>query len=455
MRVLILFCAISLMGFIGCGPDEPYNADDIEDIDLGGQTSVEGAFVQIFQQPAANLNAEQIAMHFKGDVAFGDLFVTAPSEVNSGLGPIFNQNSCENCHVSNGKSPFPSSQGDLRGMLLRLSIPGADVHGEPLNVPGFGGQLQTKAVFGKSPEATLTWQEIEEIRQYVDGDEVKLYRYQMDIINPYIPFPSNVMRSIRMAPLVVGLGLLEAIRESDILANADVNDLNQDGISGKPNRVWNYRTQQFELGRFGWKAGQPNLLQQTAAAYNQDMGITNPYFAVESSLNQIQGDGLGDEPEIDEQTLKTATFYAQSLAVPKRRNATDAEVMLGRKIFYNIKCTDCHRPKFVTGQHEYDFLSNQTIFPYTDLLLHDMGPDLADNRPEYEANGFEWRTAPLWGIGLTKLVGGHSNYLHDGRAKSLEEAIMWHGGEAETSRERFRSLSKAERTSLIRFLESL
>jgi CxxC motif-containing protein (DUF1111 family) len=452
--ILTLFYLVLV---IGCKPDNSLNSVD-DDVQLGGETSIEGAFVKIFQQPSSNLNNAEISLHLDADKAFGDQFVTAPSStINGGLGPVFNQNSCEGCHVSNGRSPFPTSQNDLRGLLFRISLDGKGSFGEPLKVPNFGGQLQTKAVFGKPAECKISWQESEKIKKYVDGTEVRLRQFSFIFSDFYAIFPQNVQYSARIAPPMIGLGLLEAINEADILANADPNDANNDGISGKPNRVWDFQKNEIALGRFGWKAGHPTLFQQTAAAYNDDMGVTNPLFKIESSYGQIQSDGLPDEPEIDLLTLQNATFYPQSLAVPIRRNWENAEVKLGKKLFIQIKCGNCHQPAFITGQHpEYAFLSNQTIFPYSDMLLHDMGTDLADNRPDFEANGQEWRTPPLWGVGLTKTVGGDfANYLHDGRARTLEEAIIWHGGEAENSRSQFEKLSKNERNALISFLENL
>jgi CxxC motif-containing protein (DUF1111 family) len=450
----VIFSIISLLFlFAQCKPDAIIPEEDIK---LGGETSIDGAYITVFQQPASNLSAAQSAEHLESDKAFGDIFVTAPSPQNGGVGPVFNQNSCESCHVSNGRSPFPQSENDLRGLLLRLSVQGVGPHGEPLAVPNFGRQLQTKATFNKVPEGMLAWQEIIETKKYADGTEVALRNFIFSVKNPYENFPNSALISPRIAPPMIGLGLLEAISESDILVHADPNDSNNDGISGKPNRVWDVVTQQTTLGRFGWKAAEPNLLQQTAAAYHNDMGITNPLFQRESSEGQSQSDGYGDEPEIDIATLKTATFYPQSLAVPQRRNYDNADVQSGKRLFFSLNCNACHQATFKTGQHpEYDFLSNQTIFPYSDLLLHDMGEGLADNRPDFEANGREWRTPPLWGIGLTKTVGGHSNFLHDGRARNLEEAILWHGGEAEKSQKEFVKLSSSERKNVVTFLESL
>jgi len=457
MKLVQFLLSLGILIIFSCQLKDEVNIQADEDLKLGGETSITGSYIQGFQQPAANLSALELELHRSSDKAFGDIFVTAPSTINGGLGPIFNQNSCENCHVSNGRSPFPNDFNDLRGLLIRLSIDGAGNHGEPNPVPNFGGQLQTKAIFGKNPEAKLSWNKIEEIQTFLDGEQIKLSKPNFTFINSYVALPQNVLYSPRIAPPIIGLGLVEAIKESDLLAIEDQNDANNDGISGKANRVWDYQNAVIAIGRFGWKAGQPNLIQQTAAAYNQDMGITNPYFKTESSFGQQQYDASNDDPEIDDLTLKSATFYPQSVAVPKRRNTTDPTVRSGKKLFLQIKCGTCHHPKFITGQHsEYAFLSNQIIFPYSDFLLHDMGDGLADNRQEFDANGKEWRTPPLWGVGLTKTVGGNNaNYLHDGRASTLEEAIMWHGGESENSKENFRKLSKTERNALIKFLESL
>ncbi|MEZ4911339.1 MAG: di-heme oxidoredictase family protein [Saprospiraceae bacterium] len=453
--------AISFVLLIGClsscSKEDAIIIIADEDVNLGGATSISGSFIQIFQQPSPNLNTEELEFHRASDRAFGDIFVTAPSEVNGGLGPVYNQNACESCHTSNGRSPFPLDPNNLRGLLLRISMPGKGVNGEPLSVPHFGGQLQNKALFNISPEGKISWMEHIETVKYADGEEITLTKPIFSITDTYVNLPSNILISPRIAPPVIGLGLLEAINEADIEALADIVDANNDGISGKPNKVWNYKESALTLGRFGWKAGQPTLLQQTAAAYNQDMGVTSSYFPIESSYGQDQADGQEDDPEIDDITLKAATFYPQSLAVPRRRNVDDAVVNAGKKLFKILNCHGCHNPMFVTGQHEeYNFLSGQTIYPYTDLLLHDMGDGLADGRSEFDADGREWRTPPLWGLGLAKSVGGqNANYLHDGRAKTLEEAILWHGGEAEVSKNTFKTLSKNDRVAVVKFLESL
>ncbi len=427
-----------------------------EEYQPGGATTISGVYSQIFQQPSANLDAQGLTDHLRADADFEATFVTAPATVQGGLGPLFNQNSCGSCHIRNGRAAFPASGDDLGGLLIRLSVPGQNALGEPLEVPGFGGQLQTKAVWGKVPEARLSLSFLTSLEQYLDHTEVTLSKPVFALESPYTPFPANGLMSPRIAPPVFGLGLLEAISAADILANADENDTNGDGISGRPNYVWDYQSQQTAIGRFGWKAGQPNLLQQTAAAYNGDIGVTTPMFSLENCLGQPQCDPLTDDPEIDWTILKSATFYTQSLAVPAPRQLEDVQVNRGKQLFSKIGCANCHVPAFTTGQHsEFDFLSNQKIYPYSDLLLHDMGEGLADNRPDHLADGQEWRTPPLWGIGLTFTVSGHTHFLHDGRARNLEEAILWHGGEAKNAQQRFKQLSLEDRNALIAFLNAL
>jgi CxxC motif-containing protein (DUF1111 family) len=237
---------------------------------------------------------------------------------------------------------------------------------------------------------------------------------------------------------------LEAIPEADIVQQADPDDRNGDGISGRPNRVWDVVQQAPMLGRFGWKANTPTLLQQSAAAYANDMGVTNPLFPA--------ADGPQD---INMETLTAAAVYVQTLAVPARTLLDDPRVQRGERLFAQANCTACHLSTWRTGEHQIPALANQTIHPYTDLLLHDMGAELADGRPDFEADGREWRTPPLWGIGLAQTVLPYSSFLHDGRARTLEEAILWHGGEAELAKETFRTLSAANREALIWFLRSL
>jgi CxxC motif-containing protein (DUF1111 family) len=252
------------------------------------------------------------------------------------------------------------------------------------------------------------------------------------------------------------MGLLALIPESSILANVDENDANQDGISGRANYVHDPYTQQRVLGRFGLKANNPSLLVQVAGAFHQDMGITSYVFPIESSAGQSQSDGLNDDPELADSLLNATTFYVQTLAVPARRDVTDATVMRGEQLFKQLNCAGCHTQTVYTGVDvRLPTLSNQRIHPYTDLLLHDLGADLADGRPDFLANGNEWRTPALWGIGLFEKTNGTPFYLHDGRARTLLEAVLWHAGEAQQSKDAVVKLSKSDRDAVITFLKSL
>ncbi len=472
LAVFLLATVAVSTGCGGKGASSPGTATPVVDTvprtteNSGGATTVLIASSQAFENPAPNLSAANTNRHLDGDVAFGDTFVTAPAQVNPGLGPVFNSNACEGCHVKNGRGRQPEGAEDMRTMLVRLSIPGTDANGGPSPAPGFGGQLQVKANFGVQPEASVQVSHQLVAGVYGDGTAYELEHPTFTLTNPYIPLPAGLMTSPRVAPQVMGLGLLEAIPEATIMGYADENDADGDGISGRPNMVWDAVNNQVALGRFGWKANQPHLLQQAAAAYRNDMGITNPIFNTDPAAGQAQDDGLQDDPEITAETLELAAFYVQTLAVPARRNIQNVTVRRGEELFHDALCAKCHIPTIQTGTHftptlvqgsanEIPALSNQQIHAFTDLLLHDMGPDLADNRPDFLATGQEWRTPPLWGIGLFLVVNGHDRFLHDGRARNLEEAILWHGGEGEASREAFKAMGKADRDALVAFLRSL
>jgi CxxC motif-containing protein (DUF1111 family) len=425
----------------------------------GGETTVFDASSHAFSMPAPNLSTAALAKHLEGDVEFEAVFVTAPAVVNPGLGPIYNNVSCINCHSRDGRGRPPGVDEGLVSLLFRLSLPKAEdsVAGKPPTpVPGFGTQLNNRAIVEANPEGTVKIEYTEQTLTTADGTRVHLRHPNYTLTETYQPLPENVEVSPRVAPAVFGLGLLEAIPENAILAYADEADIDGDGISGKPNYVWDVVAQRYTLGRFGWKANQPTLLQQVAAAYNDDMGITTSLFSVENSAGQSQLTEHSVTPEVSDEILEVVTFYVQTLAVPARRNVDDPQVKQGEQLFAEAQCASCHIPTLRTGVLAgVPSVSNQTIHPYTDLLLHDMGPGLADNRPDFHASGSEWRTPPLWGIGLVKRVNGHTNSLHDGRARDLMEAILWHGGEAEASRQAVEQMSKAERDALIAFLESL
>lgn len=441
----------TVAGIISCKENE----EETPDVLAGGKTTVFVENSNSFQFPAPTLTSDELEQHRLGDQAFEAIFVTAPAINNGGLGPVFNQSSCASCHPKNGRSVFSENPGDLAGLLFRLSVTGKGPHGEPLPVPGFGGQLQTKANLGKQAEALVNYNYRYVNGAFADGELYELRQAIFSLTNSYLPIPGGTLISPRIAPPVFGLGLLEFIPESDILKSEDILDVNGDGISGKANWVWDFQKSSMQIGRFGWKAGQPGLIQQAAAAYNEDMGVTNPLFKLESSTGQLQQDTLKDDPEIDQELLEQTAFYTRSLAVPAPRNQSDPTIQNGKRLFIKIGCEKCHLANLKTGSSPFQFLANQSIQPYTDLLLHDMGDGLSDGRPDFNASGNEWRTPPLWGIGLTLLVNGHTHFLHDGRARNFQEAILWHEGEAKTSRDAYKKLQKSERNAILKFILSL
>jgi len=429
----------------------------------GGAVTVEDRTSKAFAQPAPNLPVRRLRDFAFGNRLFNTNWVTAPASVASldGLGPVFNRVSCSACHTRDGRGAPPAGPDEpMDSMLVRLSIPGADDDGGgPKPHPVYGDQLNDRAIHGVPAEgrASVRWETVE--GTYADGTPYTLRRPVLAFRDlAFGPLGENVMTSPRVAPPVHGLGLIEAVPEADILARADPDDADGDGISGRPNRVWDVAEQRVALGRFGWKANQPSLRQQAAGAALGDMGITTSLFP-EQNVMPGQADAAaaasGGRPEMSDPQLEKLVFYLRTLAVPAPRNLDDPAVRRGEALFEQMSCAACHTPSMTTGEHPLAQLADQRIYPYTDLLLHDMGPGLADGRPDFEATGRAWRTPPLWGIGLTETVNGHTFFLHDGRARNLEEAILWHGGEAEAAREAFRTLPAADRAALVAFLKSL
>jgi CxxC motif-containing protein (DUF1111 family) len=452
--------AVLSLGFVSCSKDDGegyYNLPSIANrMKAGGETTVFMTSSNAFSTPAANLVGSDLNKHMDGDFQFESAFVTAPAQVNGGVGPIFNNTSCISCHAKDGRSPFPNNINGLSGFFLRSSLPGMDENGGPVPVPNFGLQIQNQAIFGYEPEAKFEVNYTPIVETLADGTQITLQKPQYNLIDAYTTVPNNILLSPRLAPPVFGLGLLEAIPESEILLYEDINDSDGDGISGKANYVYDFVTNTTKIGRFGWKANTATVLEQCAGAYVGDMGVTNYVFTQETGFGQTNGDdGLGDDPEVPENILNEVAFYCKTLAVPAPRNIENESVRRGAQLFEQIECAKCHVPSMVTGSNAIPAISNQTIFAYTDMLLHDMGNDLADNRPDYLADGNEWKTRPLWGIGLTQVVNGHTNFLHDGRAKNITEAILWHGGEALNSKNKFKALSTQERTDLLQFINSL
>lgn len=448
---LVLVVAV----FIRCNKVSVFAESGYDNRLSGGIATVFDETSKAFSHVIEGLTARDAAVHQTGDKAFEQTFVTAPAPVNSGLGPVFNNVSCISCHHNDGKGT-PTAGFSTSSLLFRISIAGTDAHGGPMPAEGFGGQLQDLAIFGRQPEVKVNISYTNLPFTYPDGNQVVLRQPAYQVTNAYRLLPAGYMISPRLAPPVFGLGLLENIPEATLLAFTDINDANGDGISGKANYVFNAHTNTMQIGRFGLKANTADILTQAAGAYQQDMGITNYVFKQESSYSQLQHDGLSDDPELPDSLLNAVAFYIKTLAVPARRNVTDAGIKKGEYLFQQINCTGCHIATIQTGVNiGLPQISNQRIHPYTDLLLHDMGEGLADNRPDYLATGSEWRTAPLWGIGLFEKTNGIPFYLHDGRARTIEEAILWHGGEATAAKEQFINLSQADRNCLINFIKSL
>jgi len=428
----------------------------------GGDTTTFFLFAgREFAQPAANL--EDRAPFFTGDSLFNQAWVTAPSSTTArdGLGPTFNTRSCAGCHFRDGRGRPPLEPGGtLESMLIRISLPGAGPDGAVIPDSSYGDQIQIGSLQGVPAEATVRvfWEEEE--GEYGDGVSFSLRRprYEYEDL-AFGPFPSDLLQSGRTAPIMSGLGLLDAIPEGTLRSWEDPEDADGDGISGRINWVPGFAQGELRPGRFGWKAEQPTVRQQTAGALLGDLGITSPIFSEQNCpVPQVACAEApdGGEPEIPDRNFDRLVFYSSTLAPPTRPDYAEPEVLRGREWMRDLGCTSCHIETVQTGEHPtIPELSLQDIRPFSDLLLHDMGEDLSDDRPVFGASGREWRTPPLWGIGRVETVNDHTLFLHDGRARGFAEAILWHGGEAEESREAFRSLPADERAALIRFLESL
>lgn len=426
----------------------------------GGATTVVDESVNAFGQAAPNLTGDKNTRFVVGNSFFKRNWVTAPSSTTGldGLGPLFNTRSCSSCHALDGRGSPPLSPDEAPlGLLFRLST--RESVWEPLPDPNYGTQFHPRAILGVVPDGSVSVSYQEMPGHYPDGTSYSLRIPVNTFALNHGPFSPGIMISPRVAPHMIGMGLLEAIDEAQLLALADPNDANGDGISGRPNYVWDVTRQQKVIGRFGWKANEPTVRQQVAGAFNGDIGLTTSIFPHQpcppNRTDCREAPGGGD-PEVSDPTFNDVVLYSAALAVPRRRSWKNETVLNGKEAFFRIGCNSCHHQKIKTGSGgEHPEFRNQTIYPYTDLLLHDMGEGLADNRPDHDANGREWRTPPLWGIGLIPLVNGHSFLLHDGRARNIEEAILWHGGEAEAVKQSFKKLQKREREALIKFVESL
>ncbi len=431
---------------------------------LGGETTraLEGQIAFTF--PAANMRQENQRAFFFGNRLFNTNWVIAPASVKSfdGLGPLFNRVSCDGCHTQDGRGRPPLTDTEtIESMLIRLSVPDPSSPNGASPHPAYGDQLSEMANPGIAAEGITKVSREPVNGTYGNGEPYTLEKPTYRIEKPgYGPLGDGIMLSPRVAQQMIGLGLLEAVPEADLLANADPDDSNNDGISGRPNRVTDPLTAKETIGRFGWKANQANLVSQNSGAAVGDIGITSPAHPVENCTPAqkacLSAPVGGNEIDMSQSFLDRLTLYTRLIAVPAQRNGDDPKVTAGMKLFETFGCASCHAMTLKTGADAVlPELANQTFHPFTDMLLHDMGPDLADNRPDGLATGSEWRTQPLWGIGHFQATNGHQRLLHDGRARGVAEAVLWHGGEAEAAREAFRNASRQERDALVAFLNSL
>lgn len=453
-------------------------AEPFEVMQGGAGTSRKRVNGDAFSQSNTNLTFEQEQSFKVGNGLFKKLWASSPSSTlaSDGLGPLYNARSCQGCHLKDGRGRPPREGETAVSLFLRLSIPPqtetdrqalADKTLLRIREPVYGGQLQAFAVPGLPGEGRFDIFH-EEIEVVLNGGETVVLQKPIYEIRDlgYGDMHPETQISPRVAPPMIGLGLLQAIHPGDIEALADPGDQDGDGISGKASRVLDPATGDLTLGRFGWKASNPTIRAQTADAFSGDIGISTPDLpdnygdctALQTACRRMpHGEqahlGVSEAPD---PVMDLVTFYSENLAVPARREAGDPAVLRGKALFYEAGCNACHQPKFVTSRAASDPAHRfQLIWPYTDLLLHDMGEGLADNRPVGDATGREWRTPPLWGIGLTETVNNHTRFLHDGRARNLLEAVLWHGGEAQAARDKVVAMAPGDRHALIRFLESL
>ncbi len=422
--------------------------------------------------PAPVLSYREREMFMLGRSHFKRRWI-APITFNGewGLGPTFIQTRCSECHINNGRGAPPTAANEqLSTMLVRLSLPGTDEHGGPKPDPNYGDQFQNNALQGQEvdlryahelvpaeAEIYLDWEE--KTVTLADGEKVSLRKPKMRIEKlAFGPVGDGAMFSLRNTQPVFGLGLLEAVPEETILALADAQK--KEGLNGRPNYVWDIVHNRMSLGRFGWKSNQPNLMQQTAAAFLGDIGVTSKFIRKNNCppvQHACQIQDPANDPEVIDADMDDFEMWLRGLAVPAPRNLDDPIVQQGEKLFSQAGCASCHVPVLKTADSYPAFpkLANRVFYPYTDLLVHDMGEELADGRPDFKAGGRDWRTQPLWGVGLSKTVNGSTALLHDARARNVAEAILWHSGEGTSARDAFSKMSKSERTALIRFVEAI
>ncbi len=435
-----------------------------------------------FVLPAANLDGAGKSAFYAGKALATQPWVRAPTltDARDGLGPLYHARSCLACHVKGGRGPASDADGSSIATLVRLSRPGQGPHNEPVPDPVYGTQLQPQSTSlshqlrgragaesyadqGVAIEADVHISWVRESFVYPDGSRIGLQAPKLGFSQwGYGPLGTDTRASLRHTPSLAGVGLLDLIAQADLDRLADPEDRDGDGISGRGNRVWDPETETMRPGRFGLKANQPSVRVQVAGALSGDMGLSSPVFPMQPCTS-LQPRCLAaptgndaDGFEVPESMLASMVFFTMSIGVPQRRAAEDPMVLRGQALFDAAGCDDCHTPRHVTAADErYPHLSEQDIWPYSDLLLHDMGPQLADGREDFLATGQEWRTPPLWGVGLARAMHAPVGLLHDGRARTIEEAIVWHDGEARASRARFAELAVEDRRAVVAFVRSL
>ncbi|MFN0041210.1 MAG: di-heme oxidoredictase family protein [Burkholderiales bacterium] len=433
---------------------------------------VDRADQDAYIHPAKVLTYRENEVFLQGRSHFKRRWI-APITFNGewGLGPTFIQTRCSECHINNGRGAPPKSADEqLSTMLVRLSLPGTNKNGGPMPDPNYGDQFQNNALQAQEVDLRYAFEMVpaeakifldwtEKVVTLPDGEKVTLRKPTVRLEDlAFGPLGEGAMLSLRNTSPIFGMGLLEAVAEETVLDLAAKQKAA--GLNGRPNYVWDDVHNRRALGRFGWKANTPNLMQQVAAAFLGDIGVTSKIYRKNNCppiqrVCQIQDPA--NDPEVIDADMVDFELWLRALAVPAPRNPGDPVVQRGGKLFREAACAACHVPELKTASEypAFPHLANRTFNAYTDLLVHDMGPELSDYRPDYLAGGNDWRTAPLWGLGLSGVVSGSTALLHDGRARNVLEAILWHGGEAAASRDAFSKLPRADRDALIRFVESI
>lgn len=465
------YCSFIFL-FFSCSSDEFSQEEYINiNYELGEENLVSELSIEAFTADKAfgrgipGLSDLELSFFGVGNAMFDQSWVSSPATTTSrdGLGPLFNARACSACHLRDGRGkPILENGFGSEGFLIRLSSGNDPITG-PISLLNYGDQFQDDANLGVEKEGSINVRFQTITGTYPDGETYELRKSIYALVDENYGTISGAHQSARVGTQVIGLGFIDALSEASILANQDINDIDGDGISGKANYVWNVKEASTTIGKFGWKANQPTLEQQIAAAFVGDLGLTSSLFPDENCPHGVDctqinnGNNIGETVEVTDTQMSRMMVYQAAISVPKRRDFKTIDVLEGKQLFNDLACINCHVNNFKTS-NSYSLLTqieNITIRPYSDFLLHDMGDDLADNRADFLANGNEWRTPPLWGLGLIEEVNNHTFLLHDGRARNIEEAVLWHGGEAENSKNDFKNLSKESREKVLKFLKSL